>query len=467
MNGAVIPDTPIAVDFWKLRQCPHSRIFFLSHMHADHTVGLTSSWARYPIYCSEVTRKLLLAKVGVKSELVVGLPIDESVTVNLDEIAKETMSVTLVDANHCPGAVMFIFEGYFGKILYTGDFRFCESMASHPAISARQFDMLYLDNTYCDPRCAFPTRAEATGEILEIIRKHPEYNIVIGLHYLGKETILQVIAMVFQTWIGVDPSRKETLELLEMPNVFTCDLESVRIRVVNAQRITKKNMELWNAGAQTIAILPTCLYVGLSNPFANVPGVYVVPYSDHCSYEELEKFVQIVNPRNIIPVVHKHRLSADEKVNSRVNMSCFGDLTDSCQSSPYTIPSSVKNYMTFQGDGFLLRKVRKRNRRCLLRKASGVEKPCGVVFPSNVEKTEMEDVESDEGRKNSERSVLNRKLEEVLPQDQNSASKRQHTDWKSSLRSSDLCIQKKESGEKFNIYKGCSCDFARKLLEHN
>ena len=36
-NGTVIPGTPIAVDMWYVRKCPQARLFFLTHMHADHT----------------------------------------------------------------------------------------------------------------------------------------------------------------------------------------------------------------------------------------------------------------------------------------------------------------------------------------------------------------------------------------------------------------------------------------------
>ena len=34
------------------------RLFFLSHLHADHTVGLNSSWSRGPIYTSPVNAKI-------------------------------------------------------------------------------------------------------------------------------------------------------------------------------------------------------------------------------------------------------------------------------------------------------------------------------------------------------------------------------------------------------------------------
>ena len=37
-----------------------------------------------------------------------------------------TITVTTIDANHCPGSAMFLFEGYFGRILYTGDFRYTD-----------------------------------------------------------------------------------------------------------------------------------------------------------------------------------------------------------------------------------------------------------------------------------------------------------------------------------------------------
>lgn len=357
-------------------------------MHADHTSGLTSSWHSYTIYCSEVTRKLVIAKLGVKGELVVGLPLDEPVTINLDEVGEETMTVTLIDANHCPGSVMFVFEGYFGKILYTGDFRFCERFLTHSAIVGKQFDIVYLDNTYCNPRCFFPSRSCATITIMAIIRNHPEHKIVIGLHSLGKEVLLHTIAVACKTWIGVDPLRREMLELLGMPDVFTCDVDRTRIRVVKSVEINRRNIELWNMKEPTIAILPTCLYVGTCNPYKHVPNVYVVPYSDHSSFEELKKFVQSIRPRKIIPIVHKHRLSAGEDVDSRLNMNVFQHLMDSSPSLPYTVPHSVECFMTAEIMPATKKRAKATKQVCL-RKVAKRKKPCGVVFPPSLDADEV------------------------------------------------------------------------------
>ena len=53
------------------------------------------------------------------------LPVDERVSIPLHAAAGPAMTVdvTAMDANHCPGAVMLLFTGYFGTYLHTGDFR--------------------------------------------------------------------------------------------------------------------------------------------------------------------------------------------------------------------------------------------------------------------------------------------------------------------------------------------------------
>lgn len=55
--------------------------------------------------------------------LQIEVPYDEPFQVRLPCSEPIFMCVTAINAHHCPGSAMFIFEGYFGKVLYTGDFR--------------------------------------------------------------------------------------------------------------------------------------------------------------------------------------------------------------------------------------------------------------------------------------------------------------------------------------------------------
>jgi len=77
------------------------------------------------------------------------------------------VTVTLLDANHCPGAIMFLFEVGNKTILHVGDFRWDrEIMMKMPQLKAfsnanPRLNEIFLDTTYCDKKYSLPTQAEA------------------------------------------------------------------------------------------------------------------------------------------------------------------------------------------------------------------------------------------------------------------------------------------------------------------
>ncbi len=70
-----LADTPFIVDtFWRNHRSEYSfqPIFFLSHFHADHVQGLKDGWEVGPLYCTAITRALLLDKFpGLDATVVV------------------------------------------------------------------------------------------------------------------------------------------------------------------------------------------------------------------------------------------------------------------------------------------------------------------------------------------------------------------------------------------------------------
>ncbi|CAC5389647.1 DCLRE1B [Mytilus coruscus] len=364
MNGHIIPGTPIAVDFWKKRDCPSAKFFFLTHLHGDHTVGLSSSW-QYNIYCSAVTSKLLTEKYGIKDDLINVLETGSSSIIYLDDEKQEQMVVSVIDANHCPGSVMFLFEGYFGKVLYTGDFRYCDLMfVDTPLSNCSDIDILYLDNTYCAPECIFPTREEAIEKLIKLIQEHKDHRIIIGMRNLGKEDLLVQIAEITQEWISVPSSMYRTAEILGLPNVFCIEDNECKIRVVPFHTVNKSNVIGWNNYEPTLVILPSSLYCGLGCiPFEGIPNFHIVPYSDHCSYEEICTFVERVKPKFIYPVVNeRQRGGIFGKLSDRSDLSCLNKYLSKEQSVKFTIPKSVKRFMSLPMNTYMRKVSRQKNK---------------------------------------------------------------------------------------------------------
>ncbi|XP_076448376.1 uncharacterized protein LOC143285070 [Babylonia areolata] len=356
MNGCIIPGTSIAVDYWQVQRHPGLKLFFLTHLHGDHVVGLTSSW-RHPIYCSPITAQLLAERFGVQHSVLRALTVGQSHLIRYcqghhshsaaacvqDQTSMgsgqqkagmekhaccELLSVTVIGANHCPGAVMFLFDGPFGKVLHTGDFRFSEGMFEEGSPLSQHvgtIDRIYLDNTYCSPECVFPTREEALQTIIDVVKSHNDYDIVFGVRGLGKEELLAAVALAVEEWINVPPTTLSFAKSLGLPSVFQTGHPDSRLRVVPFHHVSRDYVHQLNSKTPTIVILPTALYRGVSGkPYANIPEVYVIPYSDHSSYPELHQFVSKLRPAFVKPIVHgKVRGPFGVDFSSRQDMSCF------------------------------------------------------------------------------------------------------------------------------------------------
>ena len=199
---------------------PQCRSFFLSHHHSDHTVGLYRTWDVGVIYCSQITATLLIEQDGLSPAVVRPVPLHRRVFI-------DGAFVTLIDANHCPGAVIFVFElppfadeaelmrrdaaghrltGHGPVFVHCGDFRYCREMGQlfrsggktemetaadsatvevpsafnhYPSLYAASslthlsrlsISGVYLDTTYCKPVHLFPPQAAVVNYTLTVVQ---------------------------------------------------------------------------------------------------------------------------------------------------------------------------------------------------------------------------------------------------------------------------------------------------------
>ncbi|KAH7138671.1 beta-lactamase-like protein [Dendryphion nanum] len=211
---------------------------FLSHVHSDHLTGLESLRAPF-VYCSAATREILLRlekyhyRVNFAKEILESrnvtydrtmrrlakpLPLDTPTVIELTP--EQKIQVTLFDANHCVGAVMFLIEGDGKAVLYTGDIRaetwWVNSLVQNPVLipytlGSRRLDCIYLDTTFAtksEPYREFPSKAEGIRELLEQVGKYPE-DTVFYFHSwtFGYENVWIALSSFLQSQVHLDSYR--------------------------------------------------------------------------------------------------------------------------------------------------------------------------------------------------------------------------------------------------------------------
>ncbi|KAK4453976.1 protein artemis [Podospora aff. communis PSN243] len=203
---------------------------FLSHIHSDHLAGLESLRSPF-VYCSPATKEMLLrlerfpcrinyAKGLLEARvqrykhlknLLKPLPLETPTVLELEP--GNHLQVTLFNANHCPGAVMFLFEGRGKAVVYTGDIRsepwFVNATARSPALieyshGLKTLDTVYLDTSFTED-FSFPPKSEGIRELLAKVSKYPKDTI---FHFqawtYGYEDVWVALSKALDTKIHVD-----------------------------------------------------------------------------------------------------------------------------------------------------------------------------------------------------------------------------------------------------------------------
>lgn len=130
---------------------------------------------------------------------------------------KSRMQVTLFDANHCPGAVMFLFEADNNAVVYTGDIRaepwWVNSMVQNPIFlpyisGIKKLDCLYLDTTFAthdEPYNRFPTKAEGLLELTQKVKQCPPDTLFYFRSWtLGYENVWVALSDALNSRVHVD-----------------------------------------------------------------------------------------------------------------------------------------------------------------------------------------------------------------------------------------------------------------------
>ncbi|XP_066579825.1 protein artemis isoform X2 [Amia ocellicauda] len=259
----------------------------------------------------------------------VGLEVESPTQISLiDEASgeKEDILVTLLPAGHCPGSVMFLFEGNNGTVLYTGDFRMAEGEAArmeflHSGDRVKDIQSVYLDTTFFDPRFyQIPSREECLNGIKDLVRNwitlSPYHVVWLNCKAAyGYEYLFTNLSEEFGSQVHV-----KYLDMFKKMPEILCHVTTDRATQIHACRHPRDD-EFFRANRlpcgivakdgtplRIISIKPSTMWFGERSRKTNVivrtgSSSYRACFSFHSSYKEIKDFLTHIHPVNLYPNV--------------------------------------------------------------------------------------------------------------------------------------------------------------------
>ena len=288
----ILEGMPLCVDAFRYGRISGCTGYFLTHFHSDHYGGLSSRWCHGPIYCSKETARLVTTKLRVDQKWVRPLVVNQRTWIP----DSGDVYVTCIDANHCPGSCIMLFEGrqtaniasrgspsrHIGsarvfRYLHCGDFRACPAQVRHEALQGT-VDIVYLDTTYLNPRYCFPAQPEVIDACVKLmyntIPTPPKPSLlhwmqvksasntggdfaplaVVGTYSIGKERLAKALAKALHTRIYCsDPRKYETYAQLDDPELhsrLTHNPIAARVHISSLFSLTVDALRDWTVMLQ-------------------------------------------------------------------------------------------------------------------------------------------------------------------------------------------------------------------------
>ncbi|KAE8669503.1 5' exonuclease Apollo-like isoform X2 [Hibiscus syriacus] len=280
---------------------------FLDHAHKDHTFGISSHFS-YPTYSTHLTKSLVLLNYPqLDDSLFVRIEIGESIVI--DDPDGE-FQVTAFDANHCPEAVMFLFEGSFGNILHTGDCRLtpeCLQNLPEKYIGRKgkepqcRFDYLFLDCTFGRYSRNLPSKHSA-------IRQEEILTSVSGTFrskiYVDKETNPDFFRSL--SIIAPDILSEDSTSRFQLFDGFPKLSERATVMLAEAQANFQHEPLIIRPSAMLYACEEERLEtdsrrkIRFNEAIKDQFGVWHVCYSMHSSRNELEWALKLLAPKRVV-----------------------------------------------------------------------------------------------------------------------------------------------------------------------
>ncbi|XP_017489837.1 PREDICTED: DNA cross-link repair 1A protein [Rhagoletis zephyria] len=306
----VVAGTTFAVDAFQYGQIADVTHYFLTHFHADHYQGLTRKFSM-PLFVSPLTARLVRALIPVEDQYLHEIDLNMPLVIN-------GVEVTAIDANHCPGAVMFVFKLSTGScILHTGDFRASPDMESEPIFWNNYIDRIYLDTTYIAHKHNFCSQHESIDRAKCIIEKfhneRPTTRIlyVCGSYVIGKERFWTRLAHEFGLKVWTEKNRLTALRAMDLDEVrgLLCDdpylaqMHVISIGKVSYQSLVEYFRQFHTHFDAVLAFRPSGWEKNNKPSLRGQINIVGIEYSEHSSNAELERFVTYLKPREVISTV--------------------------------------------------------------------------------------------------------------------------------------------------------------------